>query len=245
MAISKREDARQELADFVDLLDILDDPDQIDRQLQVSAALVHRAESSPAIRRYAFVQREIDLVAVVLPFLNTAHADADVTCKVLALLLTLIAAAEDDDPAISKRNIAVLHKHPLMPLQSLHDLLTLPPLIPPPSSALHRARLTVQILDIIRAPASPAHDNAFLSGIRAATRAGSTPLDLLAALVRTWNAVGTREAVARGCGTVIIGVLEDAKWNLTWWERKGETATEVVRCIVEVPVQRSHLSAWL
>ncbi|KAI8591260.1 hypothetical protein BDZ88DRAFT_59734 [Geranomyces variabilis] len=231
--MARQEDARQELADFVDLLDILDDPDQIDRQLQVSAALVHRAESSPAIRRYAFVQREVDLVAVVLPFLNTSHADADVACKVLALLLTLIAAAEDDDPAISKRNIAVLHKHPLMPLQSLHSLLTFPPLMPPPPSALHRARLTAQILDIIRAPASSSHDNAFLSGIRAATRAGSTPLDLLAALVRTWNAVGTRETVARGCGTVIIGVLEDAKWNLAWWERRGETATEVVRCIVE------------
>ncbi|KAJ3173998.1 hypothetical protein HDU87_007212 [Geranomyces variabilis] len=233
MVVAREESARQELADFLDLLDILDDPDQNDRQLQVSAALVHRAESSPAIRRYAFVQREIDLVAAVLQFLSTTEADADVTCNVLALLLTLIVAADGDDPAIQKRNIAVLHKHPLSPLQSLHALLTLPPILPPQPSALQRSRLAAQILEVIRASPSPAHDTAFLSGIRAAARAGTTALALLAALVSIWNAVGTREAVAQGCAAVIVIVLEDAKWNQAWWERKGECATGVARCMVE------------
>ncbi|KAI8920325.1 hypothetical protein DFJ77DRAFT_546399 [Powellomyces hirtus] len=124
------------LEEFLDLVERLDFAED-DECLQITDALKKRAKSA-AIQRYVFVQRQVDVLDVVVPFLCcdadggfNFDRDVVVVCNILTLLETLIADETIDTggltPPIPKsptelivaRNIAMLVRHPTQPLYSI------------------------------------------------------------------------------------------------------------------------------
>ncbi|KAJ3020365.1 hypothetical protein HKX48_000894 [Thoreauomyces humboldtii] len=138
--------SKAELNDFLDVLDKLNQAGETDERLVLSD-LLHKKSTSVAIKRYALIQREIDLLDVVMPMLvlssgrNITEGNVNVACNILQLIETLIQAESSagfKGTSSSHRNLAILLQHDSLPLYRIVKLLGILPPVKSSSATLER-----------------------------------------------------------------------------------------------------------